>query len=220
MNNKTINAFLLPERIISRVSQVIDCDKAPEVKYLFYKNFLIHKVKNITTVKDLRAFNMKKEVIAKTRVELSNMNFMHNSHLTESSDLLSAVHDLISVDDTTGTRLSVDPLPTDSIPSNYDFSVFNFNNLVSNINFMINIFILLIFTILTVSLLLFFFCRKNKNKKEEKIELNNIDIEKEAKRNIETNPKVPKIIPDYLNLTETRFINNKFQTFNKKVLTP
>ena len=112
--NKSVNGFLLKDNILSRISKVQDCDKVKDVEYIF-ENTLVTKSRNMTTYKSLKYINIRKEVLSRYQYNLSKMNFVHSNHILEGSDIIAVVHDLTSIDETSGTRLSSEPIPSDDI---------------------------------------------------------------------------------------------------------
>jgi hypothetical protein len=118
-NNLTTNGFLLKDRIITRYSEAIDCKKVQNSQMLVGSDMII-RMNNQVEVKSLTSMNIRFEIISKHQVDLDKLNFMHSNEILEGTDIVSAVHDLTSIDETSGTRLISNEIPDESNNSFFD----------------------------------------------------------------------------------------------------
>lgn len=96
-----MNGFLSKSYIIIRASNIIVCNKLKNYSFIFDEK-LITRSKNDLRIESLRSLNLKFETITKLDLDL---NFRHDKHIIEGTDIVSIIQDLTTINEPLGKRL-------------------------------------------------------------------------------------------------------------------
>ena len=104
-DGKNQTGFIIEDNIIKRQSRKIDCGKMKN-NSIIVSDKMISRKGNDIEIGSLDSMNIKIEKISKLNLNLSELNFKHSNSIIEAPDIISIVHDLVTVDEESGTRLT------------------------------------------------------------------------------------------------------------------
>jgi hypothetical protein len=198
INNISISGFIQQDNILTRYSSMTDCRVSKNLALLVSNRYLVTKKNNSIFIDDIVSLNINFEKISKQSLDISQINFLHANELLEGNDIVSIIHDLTTIDETNGIRLTENNNLLES--SNTINEPVHLAYLkLGHIGFIISI-----LSVLLIILVLIFMCLKfgccnlkcNKGKKDdENIEISVIKVKNHYKSNDNESMTLKEIRP-------------------------